>query len=1097
MKKLFYFFLIITSSINSQTLVQTVNLPAGAFYNFAYGLVYANGNYWLSSESSSAGLGILYAVNSQGQQVQQLNISYASIRASQGLAFDGINFWYVERKAARTDLFKVSPSGAVLDSILSTQIFGTSFYFGGAAWDGTGLWVSVYSPDSRVGLYKINPTTKQIVDSIATRLTFPAQLQPQGLTVKGDTLFWVNDGFQGTDRIYAVRISTKDTLFSFNPPEIPGQRQNPRGLAWDGNHLWLLAEPVGATSGRRLFKYDLSGAGSPGINLITTTINFGNVMIGNSQEANILIRNYGTANLTINSVNISNSAFTLNTSLPKTIPPSITDTFKIVFTPTVNMLYQDSIRFYHNDVNFEYSRTLLNGAGVYGSAHILFEPTSINFGDKRTNSTSYRELKIINAGTSVLTIDSVRLKSNRFQIQGIITPLNIGGLSNFTFRLWFNPIAVQNYSDSLIIYSNATNGNTQFVHLQGSGVNPQREFGNIYWQGQIPDNPGTSLQNYTPRSMKKIQDINGDGIMDLVVATQNYWTLVFNGNSSGWGDILWRYSTYFGSINTGAVEQEQCMQIASDLNGDGFQDVVVGTGGGNEFVYALNGRTGQVLWQFGNASSTDDGDIMGLDVKRDFTGDGIPDVLAAASGNETTGAGRFSVYLLNGVNGNQIWRINQAPQQKLKYMVVSTDAGGAFGSRVGTLNEVFGFNSSGNIIWTFNTAGSPWTVKEIPNIGGSPSSDVLVGTTTGNIYLLDGLTGTLLWTTNIGSVFIEDLIVVPDVNNSGKHDVLASGISQTIFMLEGLNGSIIWQNSTGGNILGKDVLSDFDGDGITEVGSASLNNLVHTYDGVSGQMKFNYAFGTGGNSTAAEHVVDLTDIDQNFSREFVAGSRDGRIVCFSGGENIIPVELENFTVSVKNNDVHLYWTTVTELNNKGFFVERKDLSDHSKSWKEISFIPGNGTTTNISRYSYVDKSVSFGEYFYRIKQVDFDGTLKYYDEIRVDVGIPNDFSLAQNFPNPFGEALKGEYSTTKINYSIALSNENSENFVTLKVFDLLGREVATLFSGLQSTGNYEINFRPADFNLSSGVYFYKVSVSKKGSQNNYIFSDIKKMIYLR
>lgn len=1088
MKKVLLLFVFIVTTVYSQSLVQTVNLPSGSFYNLAYGLVYANGNYWLSSESSTAGLGVLYAVNSQGQQVQQLTINYPSIRASQGLAFDGTNFWYVERKTARCDLFKVSPTGVVLDSILSTQIFGSSFYFGGAAWDGTGLWVSVYSPDSRVGIYKINTTTKQIVDSIATRLIFPSQLQPQGVTVKGDTLFWVNDGFQGVDRIYAVRISTKDTLFSFNPPEIPGQRQNPRGLAWDGTNFWLLAEPVGASSGRQLFKYDLAGSGSPGINILTNSLNFGNVVIGSSTQANILIRNYGNANLVIDSAKISNSVFTLATALPKTIAPGVTDTFKINFTPTANQTYQDSIMFYHNDVNFVYSRTLLNGIGVYGAAHILFDPTSVNFGQKRINSTSYRELKIINAGTSTLRIDSLKLKTNHFYLEGITTPLNISALSNFTFRVWFKPNAIQNFSDSLIVYSNATNGNIQYVHLLGSGVNPQREFGNIYWQGQIPDQPGTGLQQYHPRSMKKIQDINGDGVMDMVVATQNYWTLVFNGNSSGWGDILWRYSTYFGSINTGAVEYEQCLQIASDLNGDGFQDVVIGTAGGNEFVYALNGRTGEVLWAFGNASTTDDGDIMGLDVKRDFTGDGIPDVLAAASGNETTGAGRFSVYLLNGATGAQIWRIDQSAQQKLKYMVISTDVGGAFGTRVGTTNEVSGFNSNGIITWTFNTQGTPWTVKEIPNIGGSPSSDVLVGTTTGFIYVLDGQTGTQLWSTNIGNVFIEDLRVVPDVNNSGKPDILASGISQTIYMLEGSNGSIIWQNSTGGNILGKDVLSDFDGDGIPEVGSASLNNLVHIFDGVSGQNKFTYAFGTGGNSTAAEHVVDLDDIDGNFSREFVAGSRDGRIVCFSGGENIIPVEFSRLSANVNGNDVLLSWMTISELNNKGFEIQR--LKEKSETeWATIGFVSGKGTTSEKNYYSYVDRNLSNGEYLYRIKQIDFDGTYKIFNEILVVVGLPNNFALEQNYPNPFNPA-------TKIKFSIPASNGKSESFVKLTINDILGRELVTLVNEIKTAGVYEIEFNPAKFNLSSGVYFYQISVSDVINKN-IMFNQTRKMVYLK
>lgn len=1084
MKKLILLFALLPTIIFSQTLIQTVNLPGGTFYNSGYGLVYVNGKYWISSDNSTVGSGVLNAVNAQGLQVDNLVIQYPSIRASQGLAFDGTAFWYVERKVARCDLFKVSTTGVVLDSITTPELFSgnTSMLLGGAAWDGSGLWISVYSPDSRVALYKINVATRAIVDTI---LIQQFGLQPTGITVKGDTLFFVMDGFQNNDeRIYAVSLATKDTLFSFHVPEQPGVRQNPRGLAWDGNYFWLLAEPVNATSGRQLFKYDLSGSGTPSINLITTTINFGNVMIDSTSTSSILIRNYGSANLIIDSVKVSNTVFALGTTFPVIIQPGVTLSIPVSFTPTANQTYNDSVMFFHNDPNFTYSRTLLSGTGVYTAPYAVFVPPALVYGDKRIHSTSYLILKVENRGSNILTIDSVKLKSNKFYLEGIFTPINITPLSSYSFKVWFKPDALQLFTDSVIVYSNASNGSVLYVNCSGTGIVVDPTLGNIFWQGQIPPNPGTSYQDYTPRSIKKIQDINGDGIKDIVVATENYWTLAFNGNSSGSGDILWMYSTYFGSINTGSVDYEQCMQITSDLNNDGHEDVVIGTGGGNEFVYALNGLTGEVLWGFGNSSTTSDGDIMGIDVKRDFTGDGIPDVLCTASGNESTGEGRFSIYLLNGVNGQQIWRINQAPEQKLKYMVTSTDAGGAAGSRVGTLNEVIGFNQAGQIIWVFPTAGTPWTVKEISNIGGLPGSDVVIGTTTGRVYVVDGNSGQQLWQANIGNVFIEDLRVTPDMNNSGYPDILVSGINPNIFLLEGQNGNVIWQNNTGGNILGKDVLSDLTGDGFPEFGSASLNNLVHIYDGRNGQIKFQYAFGNGANSTAAEHVVDLDDIDGNLSHEFVACSRDGRVICFSGGIDIIPVEMSTFYALVNNNNVTLIWTTETEINNKGFEVHRAADNEAGQSikWETLGFVKGIGTTTEPNTYQFVDRNVSSDKYLYRLKQIDFDGSYKYSNEIEVKVGIPDKLELEQNYPNPFNPI-------TKIGFSIPSGDRKK---VTLKVYDILGNEVATLLDENKPAGRYVIEFDVAQVSraeLSSGVYFYQLKVG------DYILT--KKMILLK
>ncbi len=505
----------------------------------------------------------------------------------------------------------------------------------------------------------------------------------KGITIKGDTLFFVNDGFQGFDKIYAVSLVTKDSLFTFNPPEQPGLRQNPRGLAWDGNNFWLLAEPVGASSGRQLFKYDLGGTGSPGITILTPNINFGNVMIDSTITQNISVLNYGTADLILSAPTISNTVFTIPVTFPVTVQPGQTVNIPLNFTPTANVSYNDSVLIYHNDPIVSYSKVVVAGNGVFTAPYLTTNPSSINFGSKRINSTSYIELTLNNEGSNILVVDSIKLNSAIFYFEMLSTPFTINPLSSSTHRIWFNPTTINNYTDSVSIFSNASNGGLIYISVSGSAINVDPALGNIFWQGQIPDNPGTSYQDYTPRSMKKIQDVNGDGIKDLVVATENYWTLVFNGNSSGTSDVLWKYSTYFGSINTGSVDYEQGLQIASDLNGDSHQDVVIGTGGGNEFVYALNGITGAKLWEFGNSSTTDDGDIMGLDVKRDFTSDGVPDVLVSASGNESTGSGRFSVYLLNGANGNQIWRLNQQSEQKLKYMVTSTDFGGAVGSRVG------------------------------------------------------------------------------------------------------------------------------------------------------------------------------------------------------------------------------------------------------------------------------------------------------------------------------------------------------------------------------------------------------------------------------
>ncbi|MFH1197567.1 MAG: T9SS type A sorting domain-containing protein [bacterium] len=175
----------------------------------------------------------------------------------------------------------------------------------------------------------------------------------------------------------------------------------------------------------------------------------------------------------------------------------------------------------------------------------------------------------------------------------------------------------------------------------------------------------------------------------------------------------------------------------------------------------------------------------------------------------------------------------------------------------------------------------------------------------------------------------------------------------------------------------------------------------------------------------------------------------------------IPVELTSFTANFKNENVVLSWQTATELNNAGFDIER---SYDMQCWNAIGYIQGNGTTTEISNYSFVDfPSLTFQNIYYRLKQNNFDGTYSYSSIIAVtDKFTPTEFLLNQNYPNPFNP-------TTTIEFFIPTSNR-----VTLKVYDILGREVAELLIDVQKeAGKYVVEFDATS--LSSGTYIYRLT----------------------
>ncbi len=186
----------------------------------------------------------------------------------------------------------------------------------------------------------------------------------------------------------------------------------------------------------------------------------------------------------------------------------------------------------------------------------------------------------------------------------------------------------------------------------------------------------------------------------------------------------------------------------------------------------------------------------------------------------------------------------------------------------------------------------------------------------------------------------------------------------------------------------------------------------------------------------------------------------------------VPVELLSFSANIDKNDVQLKWITETETNNYGFEIERKRST---QKWNKIGFVQGNGTTTETTSYSFTDKGLASGKYYYRLKQIDFDGTYEYSNTISIEVKSPTQFELNQNYPNPFNPS-------TTISYSI-----KNDGIVQLKIFDILGNEIAKLVNEQKQAGTFSVEFDASI--LPSGVYFYQL---KTGG-----FIDIKKMMLLK
>jgi len=191
----------------------------------------------------------------------------------------------------------------------------------------------------------------------------------------------------------------------------------------------------------------------------------------------------------------------------------------------------------------------------------------------------------------------------------------------------------------------------------------------------------------------------------------------------------------------------------------------------------------------------------------------------------------------------------------------------------------------------------------------------------------------------------------------------------------------------------------------------------------------------------------------------------------------LPVELTTFTVNISDSKVTLNWQTSTEVNNYGFEIERSEkLQVKSGKWEVIGFVHGNGNSNSPKEYCFTDHEATFGSYAYRLKQLDNEGTFKYSETVEVTVGqVPNDYSLNQNFPNPFNPS-------TTITYVIPKTS-----FVRISVYDILGKELKVVVNAEKNPGHYAIIFNAKE--LAGGIYYYSIKAGE--------FSQSKKMILLK
>jgi hypothetical protein len=263
----------------------------------------------------------------------------------------------------------------------------------------------------------------------------------------------------------------------------------------------------------------------------------------------------------------------------------------------------------------------------------------------------------------------------------------------------------------------------------------------------------------------------------------------------------------------------------------------------------------------------------------------------------------------------------------------------------------------------------------------------------------------------------------------------------------------------GGYILGGSLVSPMN--------LISWMSLVKT--NAAGDTLWTKTFG-GGHNDYCVGVVQTSDSGYALvgtTESFGSGSGDIYVVKTDKDGalgDLLPIQLSAFSAApTGGGTVKLAWATVSETHNYGFYVERREAGEQVFAALPGSFIHGHGTTTVPQSYSFVDMSAAKGSWYYRLRQVDLDGSVHFNEAVQVEVtqsDLPVSLSLGQNYPNPFNP-------TTTIRYALP-----ARSFVTLSVYNTLGQQVTTLVNDTQEAGYHEVRFDGV--NLASGVYFYRL-----------------------
>jgi len=750
------------------------------------------------------------------------------------------------------------------------QRFANPFrHFAGLGSDGENLWAATFF-DPQGMLFQMN-TSGQVLQSV-----------PFGGTQTRDMAFLKGRLYVADQLTQNIRVIEPNTGRLIRNIAAPGL--NPSGVASDGDGIWVLDEGD-AKPQDQVYYVDIRPEG--GIRFSALQHNYGSVVIDDTREWNLWIYNDGpraTRLVNFEAREGNDDIFVPHVwNFPESIDPGDSIALGISFRPA----YADSVRILFAltyDLDRVENVVDIRGKGVRRARNIQIPVRNLSFGlcyyGQGSQGSNLRHLTIENAGGEPLTIREIRFNDNSFFVSGIELPHTFILPGAYQIPVFFRPTASREIRAMGTIVSDDPDSPEINFSVTGQGQLNSYAGGEVLWNIQLgnDENPNPII-----RALQPVDDVSGDGLADIVVASNDHTIACFHAASTLLSTQYWTYLTNANPWRSGLVPVPKSISEGSDWDRDGRKDIVFGLDGGALTVVALSGNTGEELWIVDTHNLPGNGGIPNVvQATKDYTGDRINDVIVATKPRDEDFTTQ-SLFMINGRTERVVW-FSELPASPFDVATITDMTGDNISDLIVVLTNgaVIGIDGAGgNQVFEERISGDVRSVVASPDINRDGSMDVCIATYNDGMYMVNGSNGTQIWHRE-GTDEVTHMCAMNDLNGNGSNDFVYGTIHSFFRALDGLTGDDIWYEpfQVGGRPLGLAKIQDLNSDGLTDYLVGTFDGRLYALSGNGRTTLWSYSNVGGGHGFS--QVVASRDIDGNDQMDIFSSMDNGSVYAFAG-----------------------------------------------------------------------------------------------------------------------------------------------------------------------------------------------------------------------